>query len=193
MKKLYAILALSLSVSLANATIIPITVQASAFSPASANAVCNDTIIWIWGTSGSHTTTSTTIPGCATAWNNPIGITSVTFAITVPCAGTYNYKCTPHGFTGAIVVTCNNAVPTINSTFLSAAYPNPFSSKVTIETPPADLISIYNMMGEKIRSVSLKSGQIKTEVDASNLSDGIYFYCIIKEGIVVETKKIVKN
>ena len=195
MKKLYFILSLLFIGSLANAAIIPITVQASAFSPASVNAVCGDTIIWVWGQSGSHTTTSTTIPGCATAWNAPLSVTSFTFAITIPigCAGTYNYKCTPHGFTGAIIATCTNAVNNPDNNYFSAAYPSPFSNKLVIEMQDADMISIYNMVGEKIKNITVQNGQTRAEINASDLRDGIYFYCILKEGAVIETRKIIKN
>ena len=193
MKKLYAILVLSLSVSIANAAIVAIQVLASSFSPSASTAQCNDTIVWVWGQSGSHTTTSTTIPSCATAWNNPISATSFTFAITVPCAGTYNYKCTPHGFTGTITVTCPNGIAPVSNNYFSAAYPNPFSSKLTIEFLNADLISLYNMVGEKIKTITVQQGQSKAEINASDLREGIYFYCILKEGIVIETRKIVKN
>lgn len=192
MKKFYSLLILATTVSMANAAIKTITVQASSFSPATVSAVCNDTIIWIWGQAGTHTTTSTTIPGCATAWNNPISAASLTFAITVPCAGTYNYKCTPHGFTGTIVVTCTSAVPSINNDYFSGAYPNPFISKITIETPDADMISLYNMAGEKIKTISLQRGHTKTEINLPDLNSGIYFYCLLKEGVVIETRKIVK-
>ena len=193
MKKLYAILVLTFTMSLAKAAIIPIQVLASSFSPAAVNAACGDTVVWIWGQSGTHTTTSTTIPGCATAWNNPISITSFTFAITVPCAGTYNYKCTPHGFTGAITVTCPNGVSDIDNNYASVAYPNPFAGKVTIEFSAADLISVYNVMGEKIKSVVVSHGQTKAEINTTDMRNGIYFYDIMKEGVVVETRKIVKN
>ena len=193
MKKLYAIFVLAFLVSMAKAAIIPITVQASSFSPSAVTAACNDTIVWVWGQSGSHTTTSTTIPGCASAWNNPISISSPTFAITVPCAGTYNYKCTPHGFTGTITVTCPNGVPSINNSFLSSVYPNPFSNKLIIESSDADMISFYNIVGEKIKSVTLQKGPPKTEINLSDLTKGIYFYSVMREGAVIETKKIVKN
>ncbi|TAL56395.1 MAG: T9SS type A sorting domain-containing protein [Bacteroidetes bacterium] len=193
MKKLYIIFAFVFAAALTNAAIIPITVGASSFSPNSVPAICGDTIIWIWGQSGAHTTTSTTIPGCATSWDAPISISSLTFAITVPCAGTYNYKCTPHTFTGSITVTCPNGVTNIDNNYFSAAYPNPFSNKLTIEFSGADLISFYNVLGEKTKTIVLAKGQTKAEISASDIREGIYFYCIIKEGVVTETRKIVKN
>lgn len=193
MKKLYAILIFAFSVSLANAAIIPIQVMASSFSPASVNAICNDTIVWVWGGSGSHTTTSTTIPSCATSWNAPISVSSFSFAITVPCAGTYNYVCSPHSFTGVINVTCPAGVSSLDYNYVSSVYPNPFTARFSIEFLSADMITLYNVIGDEIKTISVRPGQTKAEINAADLREGIYFYCILKEGIVIETRKIVKN
>lgn len=193
MKKLYTIFIFSISTFLAQAGVHQVTVNASSFSPATVNAVCGDTVGWILG-SGSHTTTSTTIPSCATAWNAPINTTSPVYAIVVPCAGTYNYVCSPHGFTGVINVTCSNGIASINNSFSSSVFPNPFSSKITVEfSDAAEMISIYNMVGEKIKTIALSKGQTKLEINAADLKEGIYFYSILKEGIVIETRKLVKN
>ncbi len=193
MKKIYTLISFSLFAFLGNATVHTITVSSNQFTPATTNAVCGDTIMWVWS-SGSHTTTSTTIPSCATAWDNPINSTSLTYTIVVPCAGTYNYKCTPHtSQVGSIVVTCVAGATSISNNYFSAAYPNPFASKLTIEFSNADLISLYNIVGEKIKTITVQHGQTKAEINSSDLTNGIYFYCVIKEGVVIETRKIVKN
>lgn len=80
MKKLYSFLILIALTSSANATVWAVTVQASAFSPSTLpNVVCGDSIVWAWGGSFSHTTTSTTIPATAATWNAPINSTSLGF------------------------------------------------------------------------------------------------------------------
>lgn len=195
MKKLYAVLLLSSSVSFANAAIVAIAVQASSFSPASATAQCGDTVVWGWAGSGTHTTTSTTIPGCATPWNAPISAASFSFAITVPCTGTYNYVCSPHGFTGTIVVTgsCGSGVSSLDLNYISSSYPNPFNNKVTIEFPYGDMISLFNVVGEQIKTIALQRGQTKAEIISADLKQGIYFYSIYKEGVAIESRKIIKN
>ena len=192
MKKIYTIILFSVITFIGNATQWTVAVSSNAFTPATVNAVCGDTIMWAWS-SGSHTTTSTTIPTCATAWNANINSTSLTYTMVVPCAGTYNYKCNPHNFTGVINVTCATGITPLSNNYFSAAYPNPFSNKVTIESSDADMIFIYNAVGQKVKSISLQQGQTKTEIDARNFSDGIYFYAVMKEGTVIETKKIIKN
>ena len=196
MKKFYTLICFAFTALFANAAIHPITVEAMSFSPASVNAVSGDTIVWIWGQSGTHTTTSTSVPSCAAAWNAPINSSSPTFSITVSCMGTYSYQCTFHasmGMVGNLIVASISGVPNIDNNYFSTSYPNPFAGKVSIEVTNADMITLYNMVGEKLKSVTLPHGQTKTEIDTADLEAGIYFYSIVKEGIVVETRKIVKN
>lgn len=87
----------------ANATKHIITVQDFSFSPSSLSAALGDTIEWDWIT-GSHTTTSGTIPVGAAIWDHPLnsqdGNGSFTYVPAV--AGTYNYKCTIHESFGMI-------------------------------------------------------------------------------------------
>ena len=79
-----------------------INVQNFSFSPASITDVqLGDTIRWVW-VSGSHTTTSTTIPAAATAWNSPISSTNTSFEYKVVVPGTFNYKCIPHSAMGMV-------------------------------------------------------------------------------------------
>jgi len=193
MKKIYTIISLLLIVFSAAASQITIAVSNSQFTPSVVTAACGDTIIWAWA-SGNHTTTSTSVPGCATSWNANINSTNLTYSITIPCAGTYSYECTPHGFTGTITVPpCTNGIASIDNSFSSSVSPNPFSSKFTIEFSNADMISLYNVVGEKIKSIALQHGQTKAEINTTDLKEGIYFYCILREGIIMETRKVVKN
>lgn len=194
MKKLYTLISFSLIALFGNAAIHTVAVSNFAFTPSGINAVCGDTVRWAWA-SGSHTTTSTSVPNGAATWSAPMNSTSITFDYVVTVAGTYNYQCNihPSTMTGTIVVTCVSGIPSIGNNYFSAAYPNPFTSKLTIETSDADMISIYNFVGEKIKTIALPHGQTKTEIDLQNLSGGIYFYAILKEGVVVETRRVVKN
>ena len=195
MKKIYALVLFLQTAMIATATIHTITVQNFQFSPNTVNAVCNDTIQWQW-ISGSHTTTSASIPAGAAVWNSTIDASTTTFMYKITVAGNYGYVCTPHasmGMAGAIVVTCPNGVSNIENNYVSSAYPNPFFNKVTIETMDADMIALYNIVGEKIKTIDLQRGQTKTEINLADIRKGIYFYCILKEGTVIETRKIVKR
>jgi plastocyanin len=79
-----------------------VTVQNFSFSPSSiSNVQLGDTIRWVWA-SGTHTTTSTTIPAGAAIWDNPITSSVTSYEYKVLVAGTFNYKCTPHASMGMV-------------------------------------------------------------------------------------------
>lgn len=202
MKKNYIISCLSLTllsgINSACATTIIITSQTSpseSFLPVVANAVCGDTIKWV-NVNGTHTTASTIIPSGALPWNSP-NITAAGYIYVVTVAGTYNYTCHPLSgghMDASIVVTCTAGIPSVAPGNISFTYPNPFSASITIEeTANADMLILYDMLGNKLKSVSLRHGQTKVEIDAAELTEGIYFYRLIKEGAILETRKIVKN
>lgn len=186
----------------ARATIVTITCQNSPahFLPVTANAVCGDTIRWTW-VAGGHVTgpiNSTYIPAGAALWNAPIDGSHLSFDYVVTVAGNYHYVChpsTPHGENGYIVVTCATGIQSNNvQSNISFAYPNPFSEKFTIEeSVDADRIVLYDMLGNNLKSVLVQPGQTKTEIDAADLAKGIYFYSIIKQGVIIETRKIVNQ
>jgi plastocyanin len=82
------------------------------FNPSSLNVNVGDIVKWVW-VEGSHTTTSTSIPGGAASWNEPITASNQTYSYTVTTAGTYDYVCTPHagmGMVGSFVATAANTL-----------------------------------------------------------------------------------
>ena len=193
---------LSLFVALfisASATTVVVTCQNSPshFLPVTINATVGDTIHWVW-VAGTHVVgpiSASDIPVGAAMWNAPIDASHLTFDYVVNVVGNYHYVChpaTPHGEDAYIVVSAASGVSLYNVTNFSIAYPNPFSNQITIETSSADMIFLYNMLGEKIKSAPLNNGQSKAEVNTSDLNSGIYMYAVSKEGIVLEIKRLVK-
>jgi plastocyanin len=91
-----------LNINEAQATKWIVNVQNYSFSPSNLpNVIVGDTIRWVW-VSGSHTTTSTTIPAGAASWDHPITSGNPTYEYRVTVAGNYNYKCTPHAGMGMV-------------------------------------------------------------------------------------------
>lgn len=86
------------------------------FSPANVNVIVGDTVKWVW-VDGTHTTTSTSLPGGAAAWDSPINTTTTSFSYKVKVAGTYNYWCTIHAPTMAGVITATGTLPVVLSAF----------------------------------------------------------------------------
>ncbi len=65
------------------------------FEPSNLLVEVGDTIRWVW-VEGHHTTTSTTIPSGAPAWDSPMTSTVTSFEYRVEVAGLYSYHCVPH-------------------------------------------------------------------------------------------------
>ncbi|MBC8315635.1 MAG: T9SS type A sorting domain-containing protein [Bacteroidales bacterium] len=90
------LLAVSMVVNIASATVHTILVGNFYFNPSVITDVqVGDTIKWQW-VEGSHTTTSTTIPAGAASWDSPITSGNQVFEYKVTVSGSYDYKCTPH-------------------------------------------------------------------------------------------------
>jgi plastocyanin len=86
----------------ANATKWIVNVQNFTFSPSNLPSVnVGDTIRWVW-INGSHTTTSTAIPGGAASWDHPLNSGNTFYEYPVTVAGGYDYHCTPHAGMGMV-------------------------------------------------------------------------------------------
>ncbi len=104
-KKITLLTFLSLLFAVSYANTFTITVANFQFSPSSVNAIVGDTIKWVWQ-SGSHTTTSTSVPAGAATWSSPMNTATQTFTYKLTVAGAYTYWCIPHkpGMAGTINV-----------------------------------------------------------------------------------------
>ncbi|HMG13984.1 MAG TPA: T9SS type A sorting domain-containing protein, partial [Saprospiraceae bacterium] len=116
-----------------------------------------------------------------------------TFNYKVPnIAGVYNYKCTPHGFTGSFTVTCSVNTNEENQLKSSFLYPSPFSSKVTLQYENADEVRIISITGITLKTIPLNIAETQVVFYLDDLNPGFYFYSILKEGVIRETKKIIR-
>ncbi|MBI3134797.1 MAG: T9SS type A sorting domain-containing protein [Bacteroidetes bacterium] len=73
-----------------------------------------------------------------------------------------------------------------------SVYPNPVSSQLNIQVTTggnAVQVKIYNIMGELVEKAVLVDGQ--NSISVTDLTNGIYFYSILKNNEVVETKKLI--
>jgi plastocyanin len=202
MKKLYSLLfiftliAFSLKAFAAN---IPIgvgtngTTAANQFFPSVATANVGD-VISFGLVAGVHTATSTSVPaGAATFDSGTMTTVGQVFTYTVTVAGTYTYMCTIHGslMSGTINVSAVGiSDPTVS--YATSVYPSPFKEKVTVKYNGIESIEFVNVIGEKVRTLEMPSSEGKVEVDFDNLPAGIYFYRTYKDGVIVETRKVVK-
>ena len=154
------------------------------FTPASiSNVKVGDTVRFHW-VSGTHTTTSTTIPAGAATWNHPISSSSQTYDYVPTVLGTYNYKCTPHaamGMVGSFTVTVMTGVSDPKKALAVEVYPNPVQSTatITLKSDPSHVLglTIYDMTGKTLLSRELENVAQNESVtlDLGSLSSGIYF------------------
>lgn len=103
MKKCYSLMSLLLCGLFfsASAKQIKVTAAGITFSPSSFSAAIGDTINFVWG-SGTHTTTSTSVPTGAATWDARLDATHTSFKYVIKIGGTYNYKCSFHVSMGMI-------------------------------------------------------------------------------------------
>jgi plastocyanin len=80
---------------------IQVNVLSMSFSPKNFSANIGDTVRFVW-VSGPHTTTSTSVPAGALAWNQPIDNSHLTFLYVIKAAGNYTYRCNFHFTMGMV-------------------------------------------------------------------------------------------
>jgi hypothetical protein len=88
---------------------------------------------------------------------------------------------------------------TAESFSLSQNYPNPFNPVTTIEfsVPKAGYVSlrIYDMNGREasvpLNGNRLQPGKYSQSVNGAGLSSGVYFYSLIFDGKIIDTKKMI--
>lgn len=93
----------------------------------------------------------------------------------------------------------NNSISKLPDKYkLYQNYPNPFNSNTNIEfqmlIPGFSKIKLYDISGKEVKTLineSKPAGTYSVRFDSGSLTSGIYFYSLIVDGIVVETKKAI--
>jgi plastocyanin len=166
-------------ISFAKARVITITVQNISFSPATFTAVVGDTIQWVW-VSGTHTTTSLTVPTGAATWSNPMNSSSTSFQYVITTPGSYTYWCAIHTtmMEGSFTVS-PAGIPVISnsSKVVATLYPNPVSNvlniKLAVNSPNNEFV-ITDLTGKEITRTTLLN--MDNSIDVSTWKKGIYIY-----------------
>ena len=71
-----------------------------------------------------------------------------------------------------------------------SVYPNPAADVLNISVSENNTsISIYDIVGKNISEMKLVNGNNTLNIE--NLNAGVYFYSIKRNGIIIETKKLV--
>jgi len=144
-----------------------------------------------------------TVLGFVTGKNNSSSLNNYTYIDEKLQAGKYQYRMKQVDFNGNYkYYELNNVInigePTTIS--LSQNYPNPFNpvTKVDYSLPTESNVSIviYDMIGRKVQNViseHQQAGFYSIQINANNLSSGVYFYRLLAETngqSIVMTKKM---
>jgi len=154
------------------------------FSPSTMSVSVNDTVRFNWIT-GSHTTTSLSVPTGADTWDSPMSNNVTSFDYIVKKEGTYNYQCSPHGGGGmkgsftATITGLDSKFAAIKSSFVLA--PNPVINKASL-TFSSDksfkgFVRVFDANGNLVLEENMKveSGENTFELNTEKLSIGMYY------------------
>jgi len=92
----------------------------------------------------------------------------------------------------------DDPIPIVVGSLLGDAYPNPFRSAmtnntnidVTIKAGETGTVTIFNIKGQTVKTVTCKAGDHTLSWDGKNSSSGIYFYKLTTPSVTT-TKKLV--
>jgi len=164
------------------------------FTPSSiTNVHPGDTVKWRW-TAGSHTTTSTSVPGGAANWDHTIASANDSFIYVPTVTGPYSYKCTPHagmGMTGTFNVVPVTIVAAVTPAVFSI-YPNPATDRVQLvfgnsSTPVS--VAVLDLSGRVVKEADYSNVKEAT-LSLGSLTNGTYFIRT-KQGSETHTEQLV--
>ncbi|MBK9406086.1 MAG: T9SS type A sorting domain-containing protein [Ignavibacteria bacterium] len=101
--------------------------------------------------------------------------------------------------TGGVLTNFTNTSTEIpGNYFLSQNYPNPFNPVTNLEFGISKLgfvsLKVYDVLGSEIKTLvneNKPAGNYEVEFDGSHLSSGIYFYSLLIDGNVIDTKRMI--
>ncbi len=172
------------------------------FTPSSITTVeVGDVISFVW-VSGSHTTTSVSVPSGAATWNQAMS-SAGTFDYTVTVAGTYTYQCNPHGGSGMTGSFATTTTSTQNKgSLLYTSFelsPNPTQENIALTFSSAEsfkaTVLIFDETGkEKLnKKINITQGDNSYAYSIANYPKGIYFLTIVEGGTSYIAKKFIKE
>ena len=52
-------------------------------------------------------------------------------------------------------------------------------------------VNIVNLLGSVVKHADLMAGSDKVSIDVSDLPQGVYFYSVVADGNIIQTKKLI--
>lgn len=167
------------------------------FTPSSFNMHLGDTVLFMWS-NGTHTTTSTTIPAGATAWNSNIDASTTTFMYKPTKQGVYNYQCNFHvssGMIGSFTVLSPTDVPSIAPSPTVSIFPNPVAGLLHVQFTQTDMpasVILADVTGRTIVS-NTYNGVKETELNLKDIPNGFYVISISQNNTAIKQELIISH
>ena len=174
-----------------------VSVNGQTFSPQNLVVDPGDVVIFQW-VAGTHPVMSD---------NNAFPAFDITSAtptkqLVLNTTGTYGYHCMAHGAPGSgmfgtIVVRTVSGVKEFKNAATLSAFPNPTKGETTITLNHSNgenyKIRISNAIGRVVKTIEIPKNATdsKIEVDLGNLPAGFYFYSLLANDKMIETKRLV--
>lgn len=157
------------------------------FSPSDLSVEVGDTIRWIHE-SGSHTTTSVSVPENASSWDDPMTADDDVFLYHVEEEGTYDYQCTPHAatMTGSFTASTVTGISKHQNMRLDY-FPNPVKDLCTVEGINIDHHTVLTPDGQEIKSGKGNS------INLSGLRKGVYLLQLVKDDKIIQVLRVLKE
>ncbi len=160
-----------------------------------------DIVEWHWS-SGTHTTTSISVPTGAATWDSPLTSANPTFQYTVTVAGNYAFKCTPHfsmNMVGGFVANAAQAITEVQvETDLNVSTVPQNSTlivKMGTSVPGTATVKIIDISGRIVDTIfkeEIGAGEKQISYNISELNRGIYFVHFSLNG-KESTRKFIAN
>jgi plastocyanin len=174
-----------------NAAIMMVEVEDFEFNPTIFTINVGDTIMWMWD-EGIHTTTSSTIPAGAIAWDAQITESNPLFIYVATVPGSYDYACLFHTSMGMLGhFTVNNVTgiddkPVLSFVKISEdAVANELTLTCSIPASGNLSVRLYDIIGKPVHSQTLyaqKAGEYEHVLSTEALQAGIYIVEIVANG-----------
>jgi plastocyanin len=172
------------------------------FSPNSITTVIVGDIIHWEFVSGSHTTTSISVPSGAATWTSAISLNVTSFDYTVTTPGDYGYKCNPHltsgmvgGFRASVATDVQKGL-IYNSLVIS---PNPTTEDIHVgfhsDKSFQASVLIFDALGnlKKEDKVRVKAGDNMISYNVSKFTTGTYIFNLLDGETALVAKKFIKE
>jgi plastocyanin len=167
------------------------------FEPASFNLVVGDTVRFV-RTSGTHNTSSTSVPEGAATWFSPLTSSVTEFDYKVEVAGEYNYECTLHpGQIGSFTAeVAPNSVQNVSRAAIDMNVHTSANGNLTVRVLNASgdkaTVTMLDITGREVATLHqgvIASDDFTIRQDVSVFQRGIYFVRF-QEGARVSTRKV---